>query len=139
MVKLRCRHTTVDIDPLRKTSKAVEVLVAEASELAGETSPYFLDVSGAGHRETETTRGAHGEPAALIGAQGAVVIALLVGQRGEHEPVRHRWSMHEIDGVERCCHICIHDAIVAVDLPSTRIGSDIAVPRTPAIGSEHAC
>jgi len=60
VVKLCCRHTTVGIDPLRKTSKAVEVLVAEASELTGKTSPYFLDVGGAGHREPETTRGAHG-------------------------------------------------------------------------------
>ncbi len=74
--------------------------VIETPELARKPLTKSLDMRGTCHRQTESALGAHREPVIFLIAQTAIGVALLVGQRSEHEPVRHCRTAHERHGVE---------------------------------------
>jgi hypothetical protein len=77
-----------------------EMLVTEATELTGKPLADPLHMAGARHGEAEAALGSVGEPPELLVTEGAVEMALLVGQGRQHEPVGHRRTMGEADGVE---------------------------------------
>jgi hypothetical protein len=89
------------------------VSVGEDSELAGESLAYLLDMSGAGHRQTEAPLGAHRQPMQLGFRQYAVFVALAVRHWRQHELVFHGLAAWEInrfaskrDAIHVACPSC---------------------------------
>ena len=95
-------HTAVRADTRSKSGEAREMVVAETPELSFEAQTARVDVAGARHGHTEPAGGAHREPPLLGSRERPVGIALLIGQRGQHESVLHGRSVGESDGIKRC-------------------------------------
>ena len=104
VVELGVGHRASGVEIRGEAGEAVEMLVAEDAELSGEALTNGLDVRRAGHGEPEAALGAHRQPAVLVVRQGAIGMALLVGERRQHEPIRHRRTVQEVDGFERRRH-----------------------------------
>ena len=73
----------------RQRGQPRQVIVRPDPELAGKALALALDMGGGGHHQPEAALGAHRQPVDLVIGQGAVGMALQVGQRGQHEAVGH--------------------------------------------------
>lgn len=81
---------TVFLDFRSHFLEPVEVLVAETTELPGESLPAALDVRGGGHHQPEAALGAEGEPVDFIARKRPIGVGLGVCKRSELEPVQPR-------------------------------------------------
>ena len=100
VVQLHDRDTARHLDVAGESCEAGDVRIVVDAQLTGESDTDGLNRGGARHGQAETAEGAHREPAVLVVGEGAVRVALLVRQRSEHQPVRHRRSMGKSDGPE---------------------------------------
>jgi hypothetical protein len=69
------------------------VLIAEAAELASKSLTYGLYVRSTRHGQSKTTFSALHQPREFFFRQCAIGIALLIGERSQHESVFHGWPM----------------------------------------------
>jgi hypothetical protein len=104
MVKLDRRHRAARPDLGRQTLHARQMIVGEHAELAGKALAHALDVGRAGHHQAEASGGAPGQPVELVVGKLAVVMALGIGQRGQHEAVLHRRAAGEGQRFEEVGH-----------------------------------
>ena len=72
----------------------------------------------------------------FFGAQGPIVVTLLIGERRKHEAIRHRRATRKTDGVERSDHnksladlyrsapIRQAESAMSLSRPTGRLGAD---------------
>jgi hypothetical protein len=101
VVELDDGEAAVGLDAARESRESGKVVVTEAPELTRESLSDALDVAGTGHGETEATFGPVGQPGILFVAERPIGIALLVGERGQHEAIGHGRAMEECNGIKR--------------------------------------
>lgn len=86
-MQLSDRDRAGGVDVTGETGETRELVIAPHAELAGETLANGLHVRSAGHCQPEAAVGSKRQPAVLVVREGSVVVALLIGQRSEHEVI----------------------------------------------------
>ena len=66
------------------------MLITKYAQLPGEALAIWLHMGSGGHHQSKAARCAHFQPAMFLVRQDAVGMALLIGQRREHQPIGHR-------------------------------------------------
>ena len=104
MVQLHDRDGARPLHGRSQPGQALEMRVREDAELAGKSAPLCLDMRRAGHREPESPCGTQRQPAELLVRQPAVLVALAVGERRQHEAVLHCRATREGQRCEQVGH-----------------------------------
>ena len=73
------------------------MFIAEATKLTCKTLANGLNVRSTRHGESKTTFSALHQPREFFFRQCAIGIALLIGERSQHESVFHGWPMSKRD------------------------------------------
>ena len=97
MYNLCIGKTAVLLDAIGKPLHAVKVRVAYRPELAVKSLAVFLGKSRACHGQAEAAFGALGQPVIFVVRQCAVIMALQIGQGGQHEPVGHLYAAYKCE------------------------------------------
>ena len=84
--------------------KRRDVIIPANPQLSRKRSTNLLHVCSCGHRHSESTVCSHRQPLVFVRAQRAVIVALLIRQRGEHEAIWHRWAAQKRHCVKRRVH-----------------------------------
>ena len=76
------------------------------TQLAFEAFAVWLDIAGRRHHRTETAPGSHHQPVMLGLRKQAIGMALLVGERGQHEAIAHGVAGSEGERGKQVGHDC---------------------------------
>jgi len=82
-------------DRICQAGQALKVLVTEDTNLPGKALTGRLDVRGSCHGKSKATGRSHRQPVKLVIGQSAVSVALLVGERRQHEAISHCWPARQ--------------------------------------------
>jgi hypothetical protein len=77
---------------------AFNVIIGKNPQLPGEAFPLGLNMRSASHDQAKLAFGSFGQPIEFRFRKPAIFMALLVGQRGQHEAVFHDRSAFESKG-----------------------------------------
>ena len=89
--------TAVLFDAISKPLHAVKVRVAYCPELAIKSFAVFLGKGRACHGQAKAAFGALGQPFIFVVRQCAVIMALQIGQGGQHKPVGHLHAAYKCE------------------------------------------
>ena len=104
MVQLDAGNTARCSNLVCYAGQTRDVHVVESTQLAGEALAERMNLRGTGHHHAKTTGGSHGQPVKLFIGQGAVFMALGVGQWGKQESIGQRFTAREMQWVHDIRH-----------------------------------
>ena len=90
VVQLHRRYRTRRADRIGQLRQPFQLRIVEHAKLPFEALSHRLDMRRRRHGDAESALGAHRQPVMLFVGQPAIGMALLVGQRRQHETVLHR-------------------------------------------------
>ena len=104
MMQLHDGHAVVPPNLVCEPLEAIQLMIAPRAELTRKSTPHLLHMRSTGHGQPEAALRTHREPAELFIGQDTIVMALGVGQRGQHEAVLHAGPARECQLVAQARH-----------------------------------
>tara|TARA_B100000530_G_C15531998_1_gene318954 strand:- start:242 stop:505 length:264 start_codon:yes stop_codon:yes gene_type:complete len=86
-MELYDRQAPVDLNPSSETLMPFQVLIAKYTKLPRKALPNGLNMTGAGHGQTKSPFGSHGQPAVFIIAKPSVSMTLTVGHWRQRQAI----------------------------------------------------
>ena len=104
MMQLNVGHLSRGPNGVGNASEASNVLITKTTQLTREPLPHLLHMGSTRHNQPKPTICTHFKPFMLPIRQGAVCIALMIGERGQHKAIDEGRAPRKWNGIKKGGH-----------------------------------